>query len=168
MDSVLTNPYTRDDLIRSLSGEKARTGRLVLKNEKPSEPWREAMGDSPAVSEKYLRDLLAGLSASTRMAGRLSELFGRESEQRVSDLGAAIRAGDRHACKRLAHALKGGSSSLGASRLAALAAWIEARSEEGEAAFSKVALNQRLIEVIVREQSLAVTELERLLSALSD
>lgn len=74
-------------------------------------------------------ELLAGHGVD--LFGELAELYLRESDRRLAEVGRAIAAAEPAALVRAAHALLGASLNFGAPRLAALAADLESEARAG-------------------------------------
>jgi CheY-like chemotaxis protein len=100
MDDYLPKPLHAEALAealgRALDGEHALT---------------------PLLDSARLEDVLS-------MDG-IAQLFVDETRPRIEGLGKAIAAGESDAAKRLAHTIKGSSASVGATRMAELAAELE-------------------------------------------
>jgi len=111
------------------------------------EPKPEPSGEVPPAEPDWLT-LLAGVdgldpAAGLRVVGgrwpaylRVLRLFADSHGQEVERIQAALAAGQREEARRLAHSLKGSAGSVGALRLQALAAAVEATlkgNDEGAA-----------------------------------
>ena len=127
MDGFLPKPVTADSLVRAVSQAAVRTA-------------DDANGD--ALDRKVFDTLLAG-SGSVERAGMLADLFDRESQGVVAELRDAFADGDASRVAKAAHGLKGSSSTLGAKRVAALAADMERAGRE-ERLSDAAALMERL------------------------
>ena len=96
--------------------------------------------DADAVLERWVRQAPAADGAPLldegrigglrdefpEMVVRLVEVFERTTPPLLDELRAAVAAGDQARARALAHKLKGGSETVGAARLAALARGLEA------------------------------------------
>jgi len=74
---------------------------------------------------------LAAVRGQTRVYRRLLGLFAQSHGADMERLSAFLEAGDMHEARRLAHALKGASATLGADRVSGLAAGIETALRQG-------------------------------------
>lgn len=97
--------------------------------------------DEPVLDPAALAALeeVVGAAASAEIA----RLFREDSEGRVARGGAALRLGDLTAVAREFHALKSSAATLGARRLSALAARLEAAGLAGDVMAARAA-GQRL------------------------
>ncbi len=77
-----------------------------------------------------LRDELAGTGALPRLV----EIFSTQTPERVDELRHAIGAGDHEVVLRLAHTMKGGAASLGATKLAEACKALEELAKDGDLA----------------------------------
>lgn len=82
-------------------------------------------------------DVLAGLARP----------FLEDASRHLGELGAALAAADAAALGHLAHALKGSSANLGATRLAALCGELEVLGRSGELTFAAEVLSHLETEV---------------------
>jgi signal transduction histidine kinase/CheY-like chemotaxis protein/HPt (histidine-containing phosphotransfer) domain-containing protein len=124
MDDYLAKPVRRDELAAALS----RAGALVAE---------EAVEDAPpaalAVDPSVLQSLTSRLGdRATAMLDRLLDTWETETDKRLGELQAAVDADDAEAAGRAAHAIRGGSASLGALRLAEVCGQLESRIRAGE------------------------------------
>jgi two-component system sensor histidine kinase/response regulator len=124
MDGFLPKPVTADSLVRAVSQAAERS-----ESAPPSAAVATADDEVPALDGKVFRSLLAG-SGSTERAGMLADLFDRESQGVVAELRDALAEGDASRVAKAAHSLKGSSSTLGAKRVASLAADMERAGRE--------------------------------------
>jgi CheY-like chemotaxis protein len=116
-------------------------------------------GSSAAIDARRLHELATHGGRS--LVEELAAIFVADARRRLSDLLAAIRAGDAPDLRRAAHALKGASGNVGATRLCELAASLEhADPLSASAAASASALESELARV---EQALG-PGLEQLLA----
>ena len=133
MDDCLSKPVGVEDLRRALAAVPLRDQpRLVA----PSRDFSEL--DLTALTK--LADLI-GVQA----LGALLETFWRETDGRLTRLRAAVAARDLPEVARVAHAIKGGASSLGAERVAKLSDELQHLADAGsltEAAQSASALEE--------------------------
>ena len=80
-----------------------------------------------------IRSLTARLGdRSAAVVDRLLETWEDETARRLAELDAAVDAGDAEALGRTAHAIKGGSASLGAVGLAEVCRSVEDPIRQGE------------------------------------
>jgi signal transduction histidine kinase/CheY-like chemotaxis protein/HPt (histidine-containing phosphotransfer) domain-containing protein len=126
MDDFLGKPVRREELAAALS-RAARTSssdeRVEVEVAAPAPPG----ADLPVVDPSVLGSLAERLGP--RAAAFLASLLGTwetETAARMAAVATAVEAGDAEAVGRAAHAVKGGSGSMGALRLAAVCAQVEA------------------------------------------
>lgn len=99
---------------------------------------KKTPGTNGAVSDPLDPDRWEKLVALQKAVGRddflqeLVSLFLRDAPQRLSALRDATEKSDAGAAERSAHSLKGSSSNVGATRLAALAAEAERSANQGD------------------------------------
>lgn len=87
----------------------------------------------PALDAQIVGRLtLLGEATGEDLMGKLATLFLAETEARVVELREALAADDAAAVAGLAHTVRGGSASLGASGLADLCATLEADGAAGD------------------------------------
>ena len=123
-DSVTGKPLDWDALFAEM--KRLMTGPSV-----PARPETAGFGggdtssdaDHDVVCEKTVSELRAQLGNG--VFKQIIDAFIKETSAYRADIGSAIAAGDLLAAKRIAHALKGVSESLGALRTGALARTIE-------------------------------------------
>jgi CheY-like chemotaxis protein/HPt (histidine-containing phosphotransfer) domain-containing protein len=97
-----------------------------LRVEELEDALRRALGNGGAAAGPLVdRELLDELMDDGALDASLMELFADESRAQLDALRAAIDAGDAAEVKRLAHTMKGGAGTVGATRMAALAAELE-------------------------------------------
>lgn len=111
-DGFLRKPFAMEKL------HEALTMRKTPLDEKPSPP------SSVPVLDPYTYQRLSGSMSRERLQ-QLYRLCLDDSQQRIGKLRQAAHEGDDAACRRQAHALKGGCRMVGAMELAALAEFIE-------------------------------------------
>jgi signal transduction histidine kinase/CheY-like chemotaxis protein/HPt (histidine-containing phosphotransfer) domain-containing protein len=127
MDDFLSKPVRREELAAAL----ARAARsLVAVQAGTGTPASDAgpdHGDGDAVVDPSVLGTLAARLGDRAPAflGSLLSTWEGESARRLEELDAAVDADDDEAAARAAHALKGGSASMGAVRLATTCAQLE-------------------------------------------
>ena len=93
----------------------------------------DSSGGPPAVDPTVLQSLAVRLGdRAPAMVDRLLDTWSTEIGRRLAEVDAAVATRDPEALARAAHAMKGGSASLGALRLAAVCADVEDRTRAGE------------------------------------
>jgi signal transduction histidine kinase/DNA-binding response OmpR family regulator len=120
MDDVLSKPLVRAELERALYRAVFAARASLVPQPKP-ETNLEARLDSALLGE------LRSLGAPHYVASLL-EQFMSDARERLDRLAHAIERGDHAEVRELAHALRGSAAGLGAKRLAAHAAALEADS----------------------------------------
>jgi len=132
MDDYLPKPFRRSDLHACVTrwipaGEEESEGA-------PQDPPPAAAGEQPpeAIDTRAI-DLIASSQGPGEqdLLGRIVALYRASGTDQVRQLHAAIRAGDGEAAGRAAHTLKSSSAQLGAGRLSARCARIEAACRLG-------------------------------------
>ena len=124
MDDYLAKPVRRDELAAALSGAEA-----LVEGEEPEQ--EEASGG--AVDPTVLHSLTSRMGdRGAAMLDRLLDTWETEAGKRLAELETAVDDRDGDAFARAAHALRGGSASLGATRLAEVCAEVETRLRAGE------------------------------------
>ena len=119
MDDYLAKPVRRDELAAVL-------GRATATLDAEPEP-------SGAVDLSVLKSLTARLGdRAPAMLERLLGTWEGEITKRLDEIDAAVDAGDAEALGRAAHAIKGGSASMGALALAEVCAQVENPIRRGE------------------------------------
>jgi two-component system, sensor histidine kinase and response regulator len=118
MDDCLTKPVTAEDLRAALTA--------VVREQ------RRAVGTSNESGEVDLV-ALAGLAEQigTDALGAVLDSFRRETGTRLTRLHEAVAAGDPQEVARVAHAIKGGASSLGVKRVAELSDELQRLADAG-------------------------------------
>ncbi|TAL26152.1 MAG: hybrid sensor histidine kinase/response regulator, partial [Frankiales bacterium] len=127
MDDYLAKPVRREELAAAL-------GRVAVEEVEPDPgDVAVAVDEDLAVDPSVLRSLTARLG--DRAAAVLDKLIGTwesETARRLGEVDAAMQDGDAAAVGRAVHAMKGGSASMGAVRLAAVCASVEGPIKAGE------------------------------------
>jgi HPt (histidine-containing phosphotransfer) domain-containing protein len=118
MDDCLTKPVEVEDLRRALAA--------VLPEQQPVVPPTSSTGDVDLTALTKLADLI-GADA----LGALLETFWRETDKRLMRLREAVAAGDPREAGGIAHAIKGGASSMGAERVAKLSDELQHLADAG-------------------------------------
>ena len=137
MDDFLSKPVRREDLAAALA-RAARASAVEhvepVEPVEPAEPVRpRPVGAEPPVVDPSVLGTLAerlGPRAPAFLASLLAT-WETETATRLAALGEAVEAGDAEGVSRAAHALKGSSGSMGALRLAAVCAEVEAGAVAG-------------------------------------
>ena len=115
-------------------------------------------GATPAVDRTVLQSLAARLGdRAPAMLDRLLDTWSAEMDKRLGQVDAAVAGGDAEDLARAAHAMKGGSASLGALHLASVCADVEDRLRAGEPVDLETA--RRRIADAVREARQALDQL---------
>jgi two-component system sensor histidine kinase BarA len=133
MDDYLSKPFTlrglADCLARWLPERQAIPGEHA-----PARPagLKGAESGATALDPAVLASLRTIAGRDTAMLERVFNLFGVHAPARLSALCDALAAGDVAGVAAEAHALKSPSLNIGALRLAALAAEVEAQARSGE------------------------------------
>jgi HPt (histidine-containing phosphotransfer) domain-containing protein len=100
---------------------------------------------------------LLGASATLSPAHReVVDLFLAEAPRRLDALGGALGRGDRAESARLAHTLAGSASSLGAGRLAAACADLEALARDDLQPSQRLAVQLDAVRQALREVQTAL------------
>ncbi|MCW2615573.1 MAG: two-component hybrid sensor and regulator, partial [Frankiales bacterium] len=123
MDGYLSKPVRREDLAAALALVPVTVGAAPA-----GEPAASSvLDDGHGVDREVLRALLSrlGARAPAFLAG-LIDTWETETGKSLDALETAVSQADRPAVARLAHAVRGGSASMGAVRLAAVCAEAEA------------------------------------------
>jgi signal transduction histidine kinase/DNA-binding response OmpR family regulator/HPt (histidine-containing phosphotransfer) domain-containing protein len=153
MNDYLSKPVTEAQLSAAIEkfigldprqpkgGREARTTPAVRERQTSfdapaaSDP-RSTINDQPVSAEVLDPEILAGLrdisDGSDEFLGELAQLFLDDSPRRLDAIGDAIRARDGEQLRSAAHALKSSAGNLGAFRLRAAAAALEATGDAGE------------------------------------
>ena len=125
MDDYLAKPVRREQLAAALD----RAVGLADLDRLPG-----AQLDAAVVDPSVLRALIARLGdRGPELLERLLDTWEAETDQRLDELRAAVEAGDAKAVGRVAHAVRGGSGSLGAVELAAVCGEVEEELRSGRA-----------------------------------
>jgi HPt (histidine-containing phosphotransfer) domain-containing protein len=94
----------------------------------PEPPPAEEQAVEGAVDPSVLQSLTSRLGdRGPAMLDTLLETWETETDRRLGELRTAVDAGDAEAVSRVVHAMRGGSASLGATRLAAVCGDVETR-----------------------------------------
>ena len=121
MDDYLAKPVRREELAVAL-------GRVAVEEAEP-EPVAEDLAVDPSV----LGSLTARLGdRAAAVLDKLIDTWESETARRLDEVDAAMENGDAAAVGRAVHAMKGGSASMGAVRLAAVCASVEGPIKAGE------------------------------------
>lgn len=96
-----------------------------------SEPSGPSRPIADCLDEATLRQLLDLDDGATGLMAELVGLFKEDTPSRLAGLDAALAAGDAQATAELAHALKGASGTIGASRMRGLAQDLEKAGKAG-------------------------------------
>ena len=131
MDDYLAKPVRREELAAALGRASLGLG--------PPEPGpvpaaveEPASAAGPVVDDSVLAALAERLGdRAPDFLGRLFDTWDVETAHRFADLSAAVEATDPEAVGRMAHAVKGGSASMGAVRLASVAGEVESAVRDG-------------------------------------
>jgi signal transduction histidine kinase/CheY-like chemotaxis protein/HPt (histidine-containing phosphotransfer) domain-containing protein len=123
MDDVLSKPLVRAELERALHravfADHTRLAPL---------PERGLETDDEVRLDRALLEELRSLGAPQYIASLLDQ-FMSDARERLEQLASAIESADPIKLRELAHALRGSAAGIGAKRLAALAARLEADSD---------------------------------------
>jgi CheY-like chemotaxis protein/HPt (histidine-containing phosphotransfer) domain-containing protein len=132
MDDYISKPVSSKDLYQTLEKwllPEATPANLPLLEDLPA-PVIEDGGPTGAVLDlavlQNLRELQ--LPDGSDVLAKVIELFSEDTPKRLAEIKAIIERGDAAALARSAHALKGSSGNLGASRLAKLSVELETAS----------------------------------------
>jgi signal transduction histidine kinase/CheY-like chemotaxis protein/HPt (histidine-containing phosphotransfer) domain-containing protein len=143
MDGYLPKPFQLAELQAALEQSRPLESGLATQRPPPPEPQEASKpkGASKPRAEAGPMILdpsrLAGLEKIADANGEplvstLVDQYLKDASRHLTDLAAAIAAGDVAEAERLAHSVKGGAAILGADRLAAAAGVAEARFAAGE------------------------------------
>jgi two-component system sensor histidine kinase/response regulator len=126
MDDSLPQPFQVDDLDATLS-------RALAMPRPAAAPGATAAATAPAdaVDPAVIRQLRDEYASEEEpdFLGHVIDLYLETARENCADVRAALARGDATALARAAHTLKGGSATLGAKRLAALCARLQACGE---------------------------------------
>ncbi|HEY8770390.1 MAG TPA: response regulator [Thermoleophilaceae bacterium] len=127
MDDYLSKPL---DQVAFDAALERWLGAPVKRLELPGSAGSDGNGDGALDPRTFgrLRDELA----ETGTLPRLVEIFSTQTPERVDELRQAIGAGDHEVVLRLAHTMKGGAASLGATKLAEACKSLEELARDGE------------------------------------
>jgi CheY-like chemotaxis protein len=127
MDGFLAKPVTADALIRTVSEWMEDPPHEVASAPvaPAPAPVPPATQSGPPDLEREVLDAALGEIGDASLGPELARLFDQESRGALAGLRAALADRDGADVARAAHGLKGSSSTLGAARVAALAAKIE-------------------------------------------
>jgi PAS domain S-box-containing protein len=117
MDGFLAKPVTADALLGTVerwAGTSSRNG-----------------APEPPDLDREVFDAAVGETGDPSLGPELAKLFESEAENALGALRAGLADGDARVVARAAHGLKGSSSTLGAARVAALAAELERAGRDG-------------------------------------
>jgi signal transduction histidine kinase/CheY-like chemotaxis protein/HPt (histidine-containing phosphotransfer) domain-containing protein len=135
MDDYISKPVTSKELYQTLEKwllPEATPANLPALEDLP-QPVSEATGLPGGVLDlvvlQNLRELQ--LPDGSDVLAKVIELFSEDTPKRLAEIKGIIERGDAAALARSAHALKGSSGNLGASRLVKLAVALEAASLDG-------------------------------------
>ena len=142
MDDFLSKPVRREELEQALQRAVRGTGDASAPPapEEASAVGREGPGtptaeEGPVVDPEVLGPLVARLGdRAPAFLASLLTTWETETTARLAALEAAVPTGDAGEVTRAAHAVKGGSASLGAVRLAAACDRLEAAGRAGDVA----------------------------------
>jgi signal transduction histidine kinase/CheY-like chemotaxis protein/HPt (histidine-containing phosphotransfer) domain-containing protein len=134
MDDHLTKPLRREELVAVLARARGRSPAAPTPAAAPAPP--SAPVAVPARDQPVDHSVLEALTARLGERGpvlraRLVDTWRTETGARLEALDAAAADGDGEQVLRLVHAVKGGSAALGAVRLAAACARLEAEVRQG-------------------------------------
>ena len=141
MDDYLPKPFRRSDLFASVTrwipaGSEAEGEPQVSPPPADGEPAPDAI-DTQAIDTQAIDTQAIDLIASSQgpgepdLLGRIVALYRSSGADQVRELETAMRAGDAKTAGRAAHSLKSSSAQLGAGRLSARCARIEAACRLG-------------------------------------
>ncbi len=123
MDDYLAKPVRREELAAAL-------GRVAVED---AEPEPEPVAEDVAVDPSVLGSLTARLgNRAAAVLDKLIDTWESETARRLDEVDAALQGGDAAGVGRAVHAMKGGSASMGAVRLAAVCASVEGPIKAGE------------------------------------
>ena len=132
MDAFLAKPVTADALIGTVerwARDGTRDGAPTVAPALPSPP--AARGPEPPDLDREVFDAAVGETGDPSLGPELAKLFASEASNALGALRAGLADGDARVVARAAHGLKGSSSTLGAARVAALAAELERAGRDG-------------------------------------
>ena len=128
MDDYIPKPVKSADLRRVLQEWQGRATAAP-----PAEQGPEENKESEASVDQAVLDRLRELNEDGEpdIVTELIDLFLRDTPPRLAALKDAIQEGDAQALSQTAHTLKGSSSNMGATRLAALNAELQSKASDG-------------------------------------
>lgn len=138
MDHCLTKPIRRQKLVEAIRTLHDITARQTNRTEANMTDQPEKV---PVIDHAVLDELEAATNPA--LVKRVLDKYLEEAASRLRDARAAAQAGDLVALQKMAHALSGSSSTVGASRLQLLVATIEKHCIEGDGE-TALALAQQL------------------------
>ena len=144
-----------DAIDRHVAGQAAQSTIAIPPKAEERAPL--AIVDTPALDPDVLVDLTK-LSSDPTFVDRLLRGFLSDTSRLVEEISSALTQRSYEAAKDGAHALKGGSASVGASQLTQIATRIEKSSHD-----TLRLRSAQLIEDLVQSASRAANEVERFL-----
>jgi two-component system CAI-1 autoinducer sensor kinase/phosphatase CqsS len=137
MNHFLSKPIFRDELVSTLAYwlmnvkplRKAMNPQQEIDN-KPTAKTLEAICNESVLDDSIIESLKT--VGDSDMLASLLEVFVRESENIIEELGNAASAADLKRFENLSHTLKGSSATIGANRLFLLAGYLNDLSRNGE------------------------------------
>jgi CheY-like chemotaxis protein len=129
MDAFLAKPVTADALLGTVerwAATSSANGAPAAAMAPPPPPAPE-----PPDLDRDVFDAAVGETGDPSLGPELAKLFASEAENALGALRAGLADGDPRVVARAAHGLKGSSSTLGAARVAALAAELERAGRDG-------------------------------------
>jgi CheY-like chemotaxis protein/HPt (histidine-containing phosphotransfer) domain-containing protein len=129
MDDYITKPVTGAVLDRVLERWLPAESAPLLG---PPASGRDGIASSAADGEKVLARLRSLGDADPQFVMKFVNLFLETAAEQLVLLETAAEQGDRDATRRVAHSLRGACGNLGADRLEALCAELEARARENK------------------------------------
>ncbi|PNU20002.1 hypothetical protein C2E25_09440 [Geothermobacter hydrogeniphilus] len=124
MNDVLHKPLTRETLLAFVRKWTADKGH----GEKPLTETKKVTVDNRSEKQKRL-DLFRG---NQEMLNRVTDIFLRDTEEKVVSIKRASEAGDCKAIAGFAHAIRGSAGNLSCQSLAEIARRLEERSRAGD------------------------------------
>jgi signal transduction histidine kinase/DNA-binding LytR/AlgR family response regulator len=133
MSDCLTKPFTLTGISDTLRRwcPPARRGEADAASPAPAVVSAEAVA-AEALFDREILDQVLAMDRGGVLAGKLARLFRDQGGKALPALQAAIAAGDMTEVARLAHFVKSMSLSIGASRVARIAARIELSAGAGD------------------------------------
>jgi signal transduction histidine kinase/CheY-like chemotaxis protein len=131
MDDFVSKPYRREELRGALERWRP-TGRAPAPPPAPPPAAPPETEVGPALNPAVLGRLRAvSRPGGPTLVERVLSLFASTAPRQLSDMMAALAAGDLPAVRLVAHALKGSAATIGALELARLLADVEAAARAG-------------------------------------